>query len=404
MVGRRDDIWIRLVVTFVLACFAPLICSAAAEAAATPGLVKVQGTTVASSTEFNLNDIGSPSQSVPGQGTTKGWPLRKVLLYAQERTSGAFDINNFDAAVEVSRPGSVGNLKVNQSQVASKSHDGKLPIYFLNSGGETSMWQPGGQVWVFADYDPEVFIPSSSSTLQVEVTPSGPLSLKAGDSQSFKIMVANTGSSKVKLSWNINGPVSKSGTVSSGNQFSFTFPKAGSYQVAVFADATSRTQGYKLVKVTVGKAKKKPKKEKPRDQDDSNEDDSSTYDPGYVPGDYYYDDGSGPGTGSPSTGSPSPLSPEPDEKKQDQPVADDSGQTVTGQLIDPTTTATVIPTTDTPATGEPEAGAAEPESKGGGGIPDGAKAALGIGALLGLGGLTEAGAFTGAFRRLRLRP
>jgi hypothetical protein len=379
-----------------------------AQAAATPGAIKIRGTTAGSSTEFNLSELGGPSQSVPGQGTKKGWPLRKVLLYAQDKTGGAFDIRSFDAPVEVSRPGSVGNLKVNQSQVASKSNDGRLPIYFLDDNGATSLWQQGGQVWTFADYDPEVFVPSSNSTLEIQVNPDGPLSLKAGGSKTFKVKVLNAGASSVALTWTVSGPVSRSGSIS-GNQFSFKFAKAGSYQVGVYADATGRTQGHEFVDVTVGKAKKAKKKPKDKSKDDTddNENDSSTYDPGYVPGTSdYYDDGSGTGTGtgSPSNGSPAQPDPEPDPKKQDRPVTDDSGQTVTGQLIDPTTTATVIPSTESPATGETEAGPAETESKGWGGIPDGAKAALGIGALLGLGGLTEAGAFTGAFRRFRLRP
>lgn len=374
-----------------------------ARAEATPGLIEIQGTTAASSTQFNLNEIGNPTQTVPGQNT-KGWPLRKVLLFAQDKTGNAFEINSFDAEVEVSRPGSVGNLKVNQDQVAMKSFDGKLPIYFLNDQGETSLWQPGGQVWTFTDYDPEVFIPSSSPALKVKVSPSGPLKLKAGETRTFTVTVSNAGNADVNLVWSVDGPQKDSGAVAASGKFSFTFDKTGSYTVAVFAEASGRSPGSKSLAVTVGKAKEtKPEKDKKdKDQNPPGDSSSGTYDPGYIPG---YTDGTGGGIsggGSPSPSVP-PVSPvKPDRKKQPQTPAGSEGQTVTGQLIDPNATATVTPSTDTPSTGTEEASPAD-HSSGGGGIPDGAKAAFGIGALLGLGGLAEAGAFAGFFRRFRYR-
>lgn len=333
----------------------------------------------------------------------------EILQQAESQKPNKVDVDNLPD-ISVNLPGSSNAVRCTGAEVRSGAS--KCPTFtasadsmvmsFVKDGKKHEVTYQATNSNGRPGLTPQIYI-GQTQTLSVDLSPPSK-KIDSGDSVTFQADVTGA-SGTVSYAWDFGDGASKAtsqGSVShkfTGNNQTYT--------VVVTVSATGNARGDDdLSTITVGmlkKAKEKPKKEKPKDQDDQNEDDSSTYDPGYVPGDYY-DDGSGPGTGSPSAGSPSPSTSEPDKKKRDQPVADDSGQTVTGQLIDPTATATVVPTTDTPATGETEAGPAEPESGGGGGIPDGAKAALGIGALLGLGGLTEAGAFAGAFRRFRLRP
>jgi hypothetical protein len=334
----------------------------------------------------------------------------EILQQAESQKPNKVDVDNLPD-ISVNLPGSNNAVKCTGDEVRSGAS--KCPVFtasadstamsFVKDGKKHEVTYQATNANGRPGLTPQIYI-GQTQTLSVDLSPPSK-KIKSGDTVTFQAQVTGA-SGTVSYAWDFGDGASK--TTSQGSVSHKFTGNNQTYTVVVTVSATGNTRGDDdLSTITVGKvkkAKKKPK-DKSKDDTDTNQDDSNTYDPGYVPSTTdYYDDGSGPGAGSPSNGSPAQPSPKPDRKKQDQPVTDDSGQTVTGQLIDPTATATVIPSTESPATGETEAGPAETDSTGGGGLPDGAKAALGIGALLGLGGLAEAGAFTGAFRRFRLRP
>jgi len=363
-----------------------------ARAAFEPGIVKVDG--------YDWSVSSNPVKVPLDQDGTRTYTVDDILEVADGMTS-EFSLANVPG-IEILRPATAANpVRCSGNQV--RAGNDACPR-FVASVDKTTMILKSGARIDYADAAPTIFI-TQATDLAVTLSPTHK-KIKSGTRVKFTASVSGANGSST-YSWDFGD--GKTAETSGGSSSSIAHVFTGddqSFNVVVTVISSTNPRSYEALSViTVGKVKKatkQPKKKEPKHPDDSNEDDSSSYDPGYVPGPSdYYDDG--PGTGFPSTGSPAPSSPEPDQKRN-QPVTDDNGQTVTGQLIDPIATATVIPTTGEPATGEAEAGPVGDDSGGGGGIPDGAKAALGIGALLGLGGLTEAGAFSGAFRRLRLRP
>ncbi|MCB0867927.1 MAG: hypothetical protein KDB48_04485 [Solirubrobacterales bacterium] len=378
--------------------------SSMANAAADPGVVDVVGTTFSNTVKVDLeSELGAPAIAVPGQQDIKGWPIRKVLLVAQEQTDNAFILGSLEKDPIVSRSDGLGDISVNRSQVADSSFDKTLPLFFINADGQTAMRDQNGQVSVYTDLNPQVQVSKSIAALKVSISPGGPLKLKAGNAGRFKATVDNPAGTTVTLSWLVNGDSKQTGTSVKAGTFEFEFRDEGTYTVAVFASAPGTAQVADSVTVTVGKAPEK-KQEKPKESgggSDLNTDDSGNYIPGYtddIGGNESDGAAGGSGTGSPSTGSPPPVN-QPKKQEQEQP-ADDGLDTVSGQLVDPSQIATVVPPAEAPSTGEEEASPAEDPSAGGG-ISDGALTVMGIGALLGLGGLAEAGAFAGAFRRFR---
>lgn len=387
----------------ILGSLAPLIALAfllvpSGALAAQPGLVQVKGIAISDTVDVNLEDaLGSPTLAVPGQAGTKGWPVREVLIYAQDQT-GAFDIETLGKNVKVSRTGK-GDLSVDRLKVRNSAYDNQLPIFFIDSDGNTAMWEKGGAVpTVYTDSAPVVDVPKSlEQKLAVRISPTGTIKLKSGESEAFTATLVSGDPAKVALTWSVDG-VSKSS--STPNKFVFSNKKQGTYRIQVLAQAPGAAAVVDSVTVVVGKPEKKKEKKDEDDPPADNPPDDSGYVPGYYP-DYGSGSGTGTGTGTPSTGSPSQANPRKQKQDKEEPPADDGLETVSGQLVDPTQIATVVPS-DTPSSSGEEAQPAEDEKKGGG-ISDGALTAIGIGALLGLGGLTEAGAFAG-FRRFRFRP
>jgi hypothetical protein len=263
----------------------------------------------------------------------------------------------------------------------------------------------GGARIEYTGTSPTVYI-TAQPDIEVEISPRHK-QIKSGDPVTFTTRVSGA-SGQVTYNWDFGD--GKSATTSKGTvTHSFNgSEKTFNVVVTVSSTVNPRTDN-DLAIVTAGKVKKEKKKKQKRQEDDLAEpDDNGSYDPGYVPGynDDYYDDGTGTGAGTREIGSPSAPSPSQQRQKKQQKKpqpADDGLETVSGELIGPGSTATVIPSTDSPATGTEEASPVD-DGKGGGGLPGGVKAAIGVGALLGLGGLAEAGAFTGTFRRIRLRP
>lgn len=376
-----------------------------ARAAADSGVVDVVGTTFSNTVKVDLeSELGAPAIVVPGQQGIRGWPIRKVLLVAQDQTNDAFLLGSLEKDPIVSRSAGLGDISVNRSQVADSSFDESLPLFFVNADGQTAMRDQNGQVSIYTDLNPQIQVSKSIAALKVSIRPGGPLRLKAGDTGRFKATVDNPAGTTVTLSWLVNGDSKQTGTSVKAGTFEFEFRDEGTYTVAVFASAPGTAQVADSVSVTVGKAPKK-KTGKPKESgngNDGNTDDSGGYIPGYT--DDFGGDGTGisgtgiSGTGNPPAGNPPPVT-QPKEEQPEQPV-DDGLATVSGQLVDPSQIATVVPPAGDPSTATEEASPAE-DPAGGGGISEGALTAVGIGALLGLGGLAEAGAFAGAFRRFR---
>lgn len=387
----------------LLASLAPQSARAAAE----PGVVTVNSTLFSAINVDLEDDLGVPTLSVKGQPPgTKGWPLREIIEYAQAQSGNAFDIKSFVKDPRVTRTNG-GYLPVSRFQVADSRYDKSLPIYFLDENGNTAMRESIGTVNTYLNTNPQVSVSKSSVSLDVKITsPSGPVTLKAGQKQTFRAKVINPSGASVTLTWKLGGKVKQSGDQATQGSFSYEFRDEGSFDVQVFATATGAPMDADGVTVTVGKAPKKdkPKKDKPKKNDDQGgTPDDNYYDPGYVPG---YNDpyGGDTGSGGPSAGNPPPSSPGPEKNRQNKPSADPSGETVSGELIDPSSIATVVPSTDTPSPEATEEADPADDGSGGGGIPTGVKTAFGIGALLGLGGLAEAGAFAGRLRRFRFWP
>jgi len=401
--SARKRIWLALLAGAIAAFLVP---SAARGAGFDPGLIEIQGLSVETSTRFDLTEVGSPNMSIPGR-SEKGYPLRKILLLAQERTDGAIDMAAFLEPVEVSRPGN-RNLRVDQKRVTRSTYDASLPIYFIGSDGNVNMWDPAAsKLWTYTSINPAILVPRQEHQLKVDISPAGPVNVKAGQKKTFTVSVENSDGASVSLDWMVNGVRRQSGSSGTDGRFTYEFRDEGKVVVAVFADATNGRRGNDAVTVYVGKApaKKKPdrKKKKSDDAGVTPTDDGGYYTPGYTDyGDYGSGTGTGTGSGTPSPGGSSPAKPQKQPEKQEEPAADDGLETVTGQLVDPSRITVVPSSSDDPAGSSEQAEAVE-EDEGGGGIPEGAMTALGIGVLLGLGGLAEVGAFSG-FGRFRFRP
>jgi len=398
---RASKTWLLFL---LVAGTATLLSMPSVSRAAEAGVVEVRGITLEDQVDVNLeSDLGqSAAIPVPGLSGTRGWPVRKVLLYVQSSTN-AIDVASFDKDPTISQPGtSPGTYYVSRKRVASSQYDTQLPIFFVEDG-VTKMWvKDRSDPFQYTDRNPQIDLPKSSTKLDVTISPRRSIRIKAGETATFEAKVHNAGGKRVSLSWLVNNSPKSS---DEPDRFSYRFTKEGTYKVAVLASAPDAAQDVATVTVYVGKAPE-PKKKKKKDDGGTP---STNDDGGYVPG---YDDGYGGyggyggGTGS-VTDAPGPASPapatKPDEPKEpDQPPFDDGLETVKGQLVDPAQIS-AVPSAETPTGSSEQAEPVEDDQKGGGGISKGAMTAVGIGVLLGLGGLAEAGAFTG-FGRFRFRP
>ena len=355
-----------------------------AEAAFEPGVVKVSG--------YNWTDPFDFPVPLEQDGQT--YSVYSILEEAEPDANGQFDLDTIPG-ITVRRPNG-STVKCTGDQVRAKKS--VCPLFY-STATETFMRVNGGNVR-FTSSPPVIWI-DRPRDMVVTVTPKKD-TITSGESVDFKAGVTNQiGNLTYKWSFGDGSPAKTTTQSSISHKFTGV-DKQFSVILTVTSDANTRKY-YGSSLITIGKVKKKPKKQEKKKPEDDN---TGNYGSGYYdPFTEYYDDGSGTGTGSgiPSTGSPAPSNPDPDQRQE--PPVDDSGETVTGQLIDPTQVATVVPPSDESAAGNPtEQAAPADEGSGGGGISGGVKTALGIGALLGLGGLAEAGAFSGALRRFRLRP
>ena len=357
-----------------------------------PGLVEVNGYAwTANPVKVELEEIA------PTDGGATTYTVRDILENADSR-SGQFNVDTVPG-VEITLPGAAfGGPSCTGDQMRAES--ASCPLFSATDTYTEMSFRKNGQTKRvrYKDFNPEIYI-SKPADLSVTLTPAAK-TIESGETVTFKAKVTGANGTAT-YNWDFGDGASDQTTK---NTVSHRFT-GNDEQFSVILNVTVPGQdgGDAAALITVGKVKKeKPKeKDKSKDENDSTPEDSGTYDPGYVPGYDDYDDGTGTG-GTTSGSTPSPSNRQQPEKQQPAPV-EQSGDTVTGQLIDPTQIATVVPSTETPATGTEEAAPGD-DSKGiWGSIPNGAKAAFGIGALLGLGGLAEAGAFSGAFRRFRYR-
>lgn len=357
------------------------------------GIVKVNGYGWTSDpVQVQLADIE------PTNDGTTTFTVRDILQKA-DPTSAEFNVDTVPG-VSVNLPSS-GQVSCTGNQMRAESST--CPIFRSTAGYTEISFVKGGKTRTarFKEFNPEIYI-TEARELSVTLAPAT-RTIKSGESVTFKATVSGA-ASKVTYDWNFgDGSTDSTSNGSISHKFTGT---DRSFLVVVTVSASGQRGDDSGAKITIGKVekKKKPKKEKPRNEDPPVDNDED-YDPGYVPG-YgdYYDDGSGTGTGEPSTGT-SPATPDQKQPEDEPQPVEDRGETVSGQLINPEQITTVLPTTETPATGSAEAAPVEEEASDGGfGISKGMGTALGIGALLGLGGLVEAGAFSGALRRFRLRP
>jgi hypothetical protein len=365
----------------------------------TPGTVEVNGYA------WTIDPL---KVQIPQDGTTTKSAL-EILQEAESKSSKVDVATVPDIAVTL--PGKAQSVKCSGNQLRSGSS--KCPT-FTASADYTVMSFVSGSKTHQVRYqatsasgspglNPQIYIGQASSMSVLLSPPSK--KIDSGDTVDFKATVTGA-TGKLTYSWDFGDGSSK--TTSTGTiSHKFTGDDQAFTVVVNVTQTGSPRREDDLSTITVGKVKKSTKKKKKKTKDDDgNNGDEGTYDPGYVPGysDNYYDGtGTSPGSGNTSSGSPSTTSPDKPKPNEDKTPVESSGDTVTGQLIDPTTTATVIPPTDN-STGSTEEANPQDDPDGGGGLPAGAKAALGIGGLLGLGGLAEAGAFTGALRRFRFRP
>lgn len=374
--------------------------------AADSGVVEVYGYQWSQVYDVNLNQLQGSQTTIDGESVTV-YNLLEILEDAEGKQNPAgkdFTVATL-ANIEINFAGGSGKVVYTGAQI--RGNASKLAVFYVNDQGVTVLRVPGKNNSVaeyeYSTLNPQLYEPKKTvKQFNLAVSPMR-MTIKSGSKVTFKAIPGGLpAGASVSYEWTING------ANHSGNNanFSATFTGDSGETFVVTAKATVNgySPAYAGSQITIDKVKKKPKKDKDKkkDKNESPPGDTGNYDSGYVPGysDGYYDGGSSGGSGSPSTGSPSPA--QPDKEKEPVQPREDPGQTVTGQLIDPSQIATVVPPADTPSTGTEETAPAD-ESSGGGGLSDGAKAALGIGALLGLGGLAEAGAFTGAFRRFRFR-
>jgi len=371
-------------------CFAMTLASGSAGAATfSPGLVQVDG-----------YGWSFSSQPVDVQLETDGQTVYSVadILGEADGQTNQFSLATVPG-IEIVRPG-LPVRKVTCTGNEVRAGNDACPTFVSSTDKTTMVLQNGSRV-DYTDTSPTIFI-TEQKDMKVVISPRSK-QIKSGDSVTFTASVTGANGS-VTYDWSFGD--GKSATTSK-DSVSHTFTGSDkTFNVVVEVSSPKNTRGDDDVAViTTGKIKKQ---EKPKDNNNTNNgngggggsNNSTPYVPGYT--DYGY--GGSTGTGTPSTGSPSSGNPQQEkQKKQQQNQPSDNGlQTVSGELIDPGSTATVLPSTDSTKPGTQEANPAD--GSGGGGIPDGAKAAIGIGALLGLGGLAEAGGFAGAFRRFGFRP
>ncbi len=379
---------------FLLLAAAMALPSMATGATFEPGVVKVDG--------YDWSVSSSPVSVQLNQDGQTTYTIEDILKEA-DRSTSQFSLANVPG-VEIALPGpSVRYARCTGNQV--RAGNDACPT-FIASADKTTMIPKSGQPVDYTDGVPTIYI-TKQADLEVTISPRN-RTIKSGTSVEFTATVTGA-SGPVVYDWNFGDGKDTRTSGGSSSTISHTFTgndKTFNVVVTVATGTNPRTyDGLAVIKIGKAKSDKK-KRDKTRTPKEGTPDDTDdwTDDGGYIPGynDGGYDDTGG--TGDPSTGSPSPSTPNRKKKKQEQPQPVDTGQTVTGELIDPAAISSIAPPADTPAGGTEEAAPAEDSKGGGGGIPKGVSAALGIGALLGLGGLAEAGAFTGAFRRFRLRP
>ena len=376
-----------IVLACTLTAFAPR-----SEAAFVAGQVTVDGYKwTGAPVDVNLNDI---SASNNGQIV---YTIKEILKEAEPSANGDFSLATVPG-IEILKPGLGNPNPATCTGDEIRAESSSCPTFRFNSD-TTYMRMPNGTDYKYTSVsgNPLIYI-TKPQDLKVTISPRQK-AIKSGESVTFTADVSNE-SGSVTFTWDFNDGSGKKTT--SSNQISHVFTGSDkTFNVVVTATSTGNfSSDEDFAVITTGKIKKQ-KKPKDNNKNDGNgggggSNNSTPYVPGYTD----YGTGGSTGTGTPSTGSTSNGNPQQEKQKKDQTQPADNGlQTVSGELIDPGSTATVLPPSDSTDPGTQEANPAD--GSGGGGIPDGAKAAIGIGALLGLGGLAEAGGFAGAFRRFR---
>jgi hypothetical protein len=363
--------------------------AAQSPAAIQEGIVEVNGYAwTVNPVAVDLNDIAP---------TNNGSSRYTVLEILEEGQNGQYRISQIPR-VTINLPGKLTGPGCSGDQIRGNSN--QCPTFRSTPDATIMSYKAGSQTRQveYRDYNPQIYI-EKADDMSVDLSPPS-AKIDSGGQVRFTTDVSGD-IGAVTYEWDFGDGTKK--TTSKGS-ISHTFKGSNrTYTVVVSVTSTGNPRSADdLSTITVGKVKKKPADQNPNQKNPDNSDNGgggeTTESTPYVPG---YSGGSTGGTGGGSPGASPNTSPGQPKREKQQPANESSGQTVTGQLIDPASIATATPSTgDSTAATEQ---ASPDDGSGGGGIPDGAKAALGIGALLGLGGLAEAGAFTGAFRRIRFR-